>query len=68
MDPNELYHHGIKGMKWGVRRTKTQLGYGNAASSRRKKNNSKSEVVAKGRKAVSNFSEKQKTKKKHCLH
>lgn len=23
----ELYHHGIKGMKWGVRRTKKQLGH-----------------------------------------
>lgn len=24
---SELQHHGVKGMKWGVRRTKAQLGY-----------------------------------------
>ena len=24
---NELYHHGVKGMKWGVRRTPSQLGH-----------------------------------------
>lgn len=24
---NELYHHGIKGMKWGIRRTPAQLGH-----------------------------------------
>lgn len=27
MENFELYHHGIKGMRWGIRRTKEQLGY-----------------------------------------
>lgn len=27
MESNQLYHHGIKGMKWGVRRTPQQLGH-----------------------------------------
>lgn len=37
----ELYHHGVKGMRWGVRRTKTQLG----GSRLRKKQSAASEGV-----------------------
>ena len=35
MDPNSLAHYGVKGMKWGVRRTPEQLGHKPAG---RKKN------------------------------
>lgn len=30
----ELYHHGVKGMKWGIRRTPAQLGYKNLKRAR----------------------------------
>ena len=26
-ESNELYHYGVKGMKWGVRRSQEQLGH-----------------------------------------
>ena len=44
MDNNQLTHHGIKGMKWGVRRSPTQLGH--KTSSKKKKGPSLSERFA----------------------
>ena len=37
MNNNELYHFGIKGMKWGVRRTPAQLGHPTSSSVKSKK-------------------------------
>lgn len=45
MDRNELYHHGIKGMKWGVRRTPAQLG--RKPTSKRKSSSSFDKLKAK---------------------
>lgn len=48
MKDYELYHHGIKGQKWGVRRTAAQLGH----------------RIAKAKKTVGKFAEKQAAKAK----
>lgn len=57
---NELYHHGVKGMKWGVRRTKAQLGYKTGMG---RKDPESSDEPSKSREAVKNYIAKRKAKK-----
>ena len=60
MDPNELYHHGIKGMKWGVRRTKAQLGYKTGPTKKRSGSKGGSSKV---RESVKDYIAKRKANK-----
>lgn len=56
---NELQHHGVKGMKWGVRRTPAQLGHPTATKKRKTKAD-KSRIE----KAYANYKKKKAEKKK----
>lgn len=61
----ELYHHGIKGMKWGVRRTPAQLGHdtgGVDLQKAKKKVDAANTIVNETRNINNNVSKKQSKK------
>lgn len=61
----ELYHHGIKGMKWGVRRTPAQLGHdtgGVDLQKAKKKVDAANTIVNETRNINNNVSKKQAKK------
>ena len=64
-DDNELYHHGLKGMKWGVRRTPAQLGHdtgGVDLQKAKKKVDAANTIVNETRNINNNVSKKQSKK------
>lgn len=60
MENTELTHHGIKGMKWGVRRTPAQLGHKTAG---KKKKSSVGDSVREGAKRVAASFKKMKKRR-----
>lgn len=71
LESNELVHHGVKGMKWGVRKDRSSSGSGKSTTKKKrttnkstvaKKKTTKSEPSA-GRKAVNAMMEKRKARK-----
>lgn len=57
MGEYELYHHGVKGQKWGIRRTAAQLGHRVAKAGK-----AAGKTVAKAGKATGKFAGKQASK------
>lgn len=61
-DPNELAHWGIKGMKWGVRRTDAQLGHPRHTGSKRPRSAAYKRASAKLSASMRNGIQKVETK------
>lgn len=61
MEKNELVHHGIKGMKWGVRRTEAQLARarGNTKSDEKTSSTSTKKAESTKRKKMSEMSDEE---------
>ncbi len=58
----ELYHHGVKGMKWGVRRTPEQLGH-KPRGNRKKKLKGSPSAIEKAKKAIARYKQESAAKK-----
>lgn len=63
MDNNTLSHHGVKGMRWGVRRTPAQLGHKPSGKKRKKSNLSAVDRVKKALTKHKQATEAKKAKK-----
>lgn len=58
----ELYHYGVKGMKWGIRRSDDQLSGGRKERTKKSKNKSSLKVTPEGKKRVKRTVEKGKSR------
>lgn len=58
MGETEFYHHGVKGMKWGVRRTPAQLGHKTGTKKKASKKQTSSKPKSKA-KSISEMSDQE---------